>query len=155
MKYGRKNKGCLIIAIIIMAAIIIPFLYSCMTISEPSEKYDLTAVKEIMKEHWDVDIPKGGKLVKEVDDYFISDGSLYAVIQYKNSKDIIEAYEWANNPGEDAEVINDIMEMLKVKESNRPNISDCKIYHRENDLDNLWLLFSEKTKRLYIIESLI
>lgn len=155
MQHKRKNKGCLVIAIIIMVAIIIPFLYSCMTITEPSEKFDLPAVKEMMKEHWDVDIPKGGKLIYEVDDYFISDGSLYAVIQYKSNKEIREAYDWTNDTGEDAEVINDVIEELKVKEIARPNISDCKVYHMEDELDDLWLMFSEKAKILYIVESLI
>lgn len=109
--------------------------------------------------NWSIKLPKPYKEIYSVDSgaSFHGDGQRYHVFEYKNKNVIENKLNWTDTKNPDIESkIDNILDSLNVANTNRPDFDKKYKYYFKIEEDNstIYLIFTDETGKLYIIEDI-
>lgn len=147
-----KKKAAIIIGI--LGIIVIWLVYSWITLDSPKSSFDGEGIAGNIDYHWNIKIPKEGKLVYEVDDVmgFPMDGLTYAVFSYPDEVEMSESFEWTSISRKDKEKIIVLLKDLSIEKRQMPSFEETKMMKEEKSDNTLYILYDEKDNKLFIIE---
>ena len=142
---SRKYLVYKIIAIIITLLLVCVFIWSIPPSPGP-------LIKEI-RSNWNIDIPMPEHTGYEKDKRFI-EGIQYEIFDYKNSSDIDDFCNWANNE-EKEELFREAegyLKEIKVPRYRWPKVENLLAYRNKNGDDEIYIFMSSEKARVYVLE---
>lgn len=139
------NKKKLIILVIACAFV------SCiiMDIYPEGEK-----IVKTVNETWKIELPTNAQTIY-YDDNITVDGFAYSELQYKNDSGLGKKIKWKEVDESSKSEVERIMTALDVGKQRRPIFDKIKLFAIKEEFRQLYVMFSEQEKKLYIAESFI
>ncbi|HAT4186842.1 TPA: hypothetical protein I9007_002440 [Clostridium perfringens] len=112
----------------------------------------------IIKSNWKIELPTEYNEIYSSDsgDSFLGDGQRYHIFEYKDNTNIIKSLNWQEDKNISVELnILKILSDLDISSEFLPDFKyDYKYFFQvEPDLSEIYIVFFENLKKVYIIES--
>ena len=139
------NKKKLIILVIACAFV----LYIIIDIYPEGEE-----IVKTVNETWKIELPTNAQTIY-YDDNITVDGFAYSELQYKNDSKLGKKIKLKEVDENSKSEVERIMTVLDVGKQRRPNFDKIKLFAIKEEFRQLYVMFSEQEKKLYIAESFI